>query len=80
MARAVLQIDVDTSGVRRAMGDLRGTARTAQAGLVQALGCVRHRGLRPPAGFGVGVVTRFNGLPFPVHQQGIGLVHKVLWA
>jgi hypothetical protein len=33
MARAVLQIDVDTSGVRRAMGDLRGTARTAQAAM-----------------------------------------------
>lgn len=33
MARAVLRIDVDTSAVARAMGDLRGVARSAQAAM-----------------------------------------------
>jgi hypothetical protein len=33
MARAVLRIDVDTSSVSRAMGDIRSTARSAQAAM-----------------------------------------------
>ena len=33
MARAVLRIEVDTSAVARAMGDLRGVARSAQAAM-----------------------------------------------
>lgn len=33
MARAVLRIDADTSGVVRALGDLRGVARSAQAAM-----------------------------------------------
>lgn len=33
MARAVLRIEVDTSAVSRAMGDLRGVARSAQAAM-----------------------------------------------
>lgn len=44
MARAVLQIDVDTSNITRAMGDIRGVARSAQAAMTaEARSAARDR-------------------------------------